>query len=121
MSNGCKITDERIIEAILSTNSQVEASKVLGITPQTLCNRLHKPKLKAKLNEYRRDVLDRTSNQLVKSNLKATETLTQLLDSESDITKYNAASRILQLSKDYISLSDIAERLDRLENDINRK
>ena len=121
MATGFKVTDEKIIEAVLSSDTQIEAAQMLKITPQTLSKRIHQPKLKEKLSEYRKDILDKTSNQLIKSNLKATETLTQLLDSESELTRYNSASKVLQLSKDYIALSDISARLDRLENDFKKQ
>lgn len=110
-----KITDLQIIQAILSTDTQKQASEKLNITQATLSRRLKNPKLKAELSKYRLEIIDKTSTELIKSNIIATEKLTELLNSDSELTRYNASTKILQLSRDYVMLSDIATRLEALE------
>lgn len=110
-----KITDLQIIQAILSTDTQKQASEKLNITQATLSRRLKNPKLKAELSKYRLEIIDKTSTELIKSNIIATEKLTELLASDSELTRYNASTKILQLSRDYVMLSDIATRLEALE------
>lgn len=117
---GVKITDEQIIQTILSTSSQTEAAKVLNITRATLNRRLQKPELKTKIAKYRRDILDKTSDKLLQSNVLATDKLTSLLNSDSELTVYNACSKILQLSRDYVVAADISARLDKLEQENNK-
>lgn len=115
-----KIKDELIIQAILSSQTQVEAAKKLNITQATLSKRLKNPKLKAELSKYRLNIINQTSDKLLQSNILATQKLTELLNSESEITRYNACGKILQLSRDYIMMSDIATRLEALEQ-LNNK
>lgn len=117
---GVKITDEQIIQTILSTSSQTEAAKVLNITRATLNRRLQKPELKTKIAKYRRDILDKTSTKLLQANVLATDKLTSLLNSDSELTVYNACSKILQLSRDYVVAADISARLDKLEQENNK-
>ena len=117
---GVKITDEQIIQTILSTSSQTEAAKVLNITRATLNRRLQKPELKTKIAKYRRDILAETATKLLQANVTATEKLTELLNSDSELTVYNACSKILQLSRDYVVAADISARLDRLEQENNK-
>lgn len=110
-----KISDLEIIQAILSSDTQKQASEKLNITQATLSRRLKNPKLKTELSKYRLELIDKTSTELIKSNIIATEKLTELLNSDSELTRYNASTKILQLSRDYVLMSDIATRLEALE------
>lgn len=110
-----KISDLEIIQAVLSSETQKQAAERLHITQATLSRRLKNPKLKAELSKYRLGLIDKTSTELIKSNIIATEKLVELLNSDSELTRYNASTKILQLSRDYVLMSDIATRLEALE------
>jgi hypothetical protein len=110
-----KLNDEELLVALLTTKSQTEASKVLGVSKQTITRRVNEPEFKAKFSEYRKQMLDKVNTQLVNASTRAVDVLTDLLNSNNEMTRYNASSRILSLAQDYISMQDIIERLDALE------
>ena len=109
---GKHITDEELLNAIMSTGTQKEASELLGISEQTVCNRIQKESFKTLLFTYRRDLFDVTSNRIVSSSKKALETLVALLDSDSEMVRYNTATKILSLGQQYVASQDILKRID---------
>ena len=116
---GKHITDEELLNAIMSTGTQKEASELLGISEQTVCNRIQKESFKTLLFTYRRDLFDVTSNRIVSSSKKALETLVALLDSDSEMVRYNTATKILSLGQQYVASQDILKRIDNVERSMN--
>ena len=110
-----KISDDDLLLALLTTESQTAAAKQLGCSKVTISRRIQDPQFKEKLNLYRRTLLDTVSNKLVQSTSKAVDVLIALLDSESESTRYNTASKILSIAQDFIVQEDIMQRLDKLE------
>jgi len=117
MSKSKTISNEQIIEALLTCSSQTAAAKRLGCTKQTICNRLKcDSALTEALAERRKNMLDTVSNKLVNASESATETLVSMLHSENDYVRYQVALQIIKLSKEYITIEDISARLERLES-----
>ncbi len=110
-----KVTDEQILSAILISPSATEAAKQLKITKQTLCYRLKKGGLQEKLNRIRQDILDTTLTNLLNNSSKAANTLSELLESENEMTKLTAAKTILAFCERFIDKKDILNRLETLE------
>lgn len=113
-----KLKTEDLLLAMLTSKSQKEAAEILGVTEQTICKRIKEKDFKEQFSNYRKQIVDSTSTRLVNSSQKAVDVLVDLLDSESEITRYNASSKILQITNDYVSMQDIIMRLDKLEQDI---
>ena len=113
-----KLKTEDLLLAMLTCRSQKEAAEILGVTEQTICKRIKENDFKEQFSKYRKQIIDNTSTRLVISSQRAVDVLVDLLDSESEITRYNASAKILQITSDYVSLQDIILRLDKLEQDI---
>lgn len=110
-----RIDDNEIIVAVLTSGSYTEAAKVLGVSKQTVSRRMKDEQLKSRVIEYRKSILDTVNMRLIEGASKAVDVLLQLLESESEITQYNAASRILGLTQDFIESADIIAQIDKLK------
>lgn len=110
-----RIDDNEIIVAVLTSGSYSEAAKVLGVSKQTVSRRMKDEQLKNRVIEYRKSILDTVNMRLIEGASKAVDVLLQLLESESEITQYNAASRILGLTQDFIESADIIAQIDKLK------
>ena len=110
-----RVSDEELVTAILNTQNQKEASQLLGISEQTICNRLQSEAVQELLYAHRKALFDATSNRIVSISSRALETLVELLESDSENIRLNTACKLLSLSQDYISKQDIVSRLEHLE------
>lgn len=114
-----KLNDDDIILALITSKSQTEAAKKLGVTKQTITRRVSDPGFKNMYSEYRKNILNNINTQLVNSSQEAVNVLFNLMHSNNEMIQYNACSKVLSLAQDYISMQDIIERLDRLESPKN--
>lgn len=110
-----KLQDDELVVALLTSKSQTEAAEKLGVSKQTITRRMKNPTFKEMFTAYRKGILDNVNTQLVNSTQKAVDVLVELMKSKNEMTRYNASSRILSLAQDYISMQDIIERMDKLE------
>lgn len=116
---GQKISDEAILAALLSSPSATTAAKLLHTTKQTVCRRLKSPELREKFEEIRRSALDEAATRLSQTATAAADTLIALLGSSNEMTRLNAASKILSNAATYVDKYDILQRLDRLEDELS--
>ena len=112
-----KLSDEDLLVALLTSKSQAEAAQKLGVSKQTVTRRVNAPAFKDKFLQYRKNILDNVNTQLVNGTQEAVNVLVGLLKSKNEVTRYNASSRILSLAQDYLSMQDIMDRLDKLEQE----
>ena len=115
-----RITDEQLILAILNNPTQKKAADELGCSQMTVSRRINRTDFRNKLSEKRREIYDSVNNRLVNSSCVAVDVLVSLLESESEYIQYSAATKILQLSQDYITQSDIMTKLEALESKVCR-
>lgn len=111
-----RIQDEELLVVLLTSKTQTEAARKLGVSKQTITRRVKDPEFKAIFSNYRKSILDSVNTKLVNSSQYAVDVLVSLMDSKNELTRYNASSRILSLAQDYISMQDIVERIDKLED-----
>lgn len=117
-----RIDDNELLVAVLSSGSYSEAARILGVTKQTVSRRMKDEELKSRVTEYRKSLLDAVNVQLMNGATKAVRVLISLLDSESEISRYNSASRILGLAQDFVEQADILNQIDMLKAEVeNRK
>lgn len=111
-----KVSDEKLISCLLKNggNQSVTANE-LGLSAPTVCNRLKVKHAQELLRKNRQRILDTSINAIISKNNKAVERLGELLDDENPFVRLQAISRILQYSKDYMTIEDISKRLDELE------
>ena len=114
-----KVTDEQILIALLSTDNQKAAAQKLKISQQTLSKRVNTPQFREKLNEHRREVYSQISGRVIKAGNSAIDTLTELLKSPNEMTRYNSSSRILSLVQQTVTTQDILLEIEKLKQQFN--
>ena len=116
---GKKISDEAVLAALLSSPSATAAAKLLNVSKQTLTRRLKSPDLREKFEEIRRAAVDEAATRLSQTSAAAADTLIALLNSQNEMTRLTAASRILSISGSFIDRYDVLQRLGRLEEELS--
>lgn len=115
------VSDNEILVAVLSSRSYTEAAKTLGLSKQTVSRRMKDSELKSRVIALRKSVLDSVNMRLIDGSKQAVDVLINLLASENEMTRYNAASRILGLSQDFIESADIINELEQLKTEMERR
>jgi len=110
-----RVSDEALVYAVLTHNSQKDIADALHISQRQVCIRLKDRAIQKTLSEHRRAVLDSINTNLVSASQKAVQTLVELLDSDSEKIRLSASVRVLQLSNEYIQMNDILQRIEQLE------
>jgi len=111
-----KNADAKLV-ALLASGSTVEtAAKRAGISPSTVFRRLRSPDFKARIDEARADLVERTLGRLTRLSTKAAETLGELLgQADRDAVRRQAARDVLVLLLRLRDHTDIEERLAAIE------
>ena len=114
-----QVSDEELIVALLTCSSKSEAAELLGISKQTISNRLKKEDFRKQLNSARTDILKATSQSLINASSKAAQYLVELLDNPNENTAYrlDSAKTFLRLSKDFWAFDELQERVEKLEDE----
>ena len=66
-----KIDETALLVALLTSKSQTEAAKKLGVSKQTVTRRLKDPAFMDKFTQYRKQILNNVNTQLVNSSQEA--------------------------------------------------
>ena len=110
-----KVSNEELLALCLSGKSQRQIAKELGMTQAQVCKRMNRPEFQERLSECRKQQLDNVLGSLMRSSMKAVETLTAILDDKNVFARYSAASRILALVQDYSVQRDLLTELEKLK------
>ena len=115
-----KLTDEIIIQTLLTTTSKQECANVLGITPQTISRKFRDKEFVKKYNEAQSDILQHIVRRLSGSTDTALDLLIQSVsDSSIPISlRLQSAKDILRMNREYIEIDDLARRILLLEESI---
>ena len=110
------ITNEKIISALLTSNTRLEACEKLKIKPDTLYSRMKDPTFA----EMYRDAKDNLLRDVVESlRIKMLEAVDMMYlvmtGATNDQTRLNASESILRYGTKFIEQMDIIERLEELE------
>lgn len=117
MSSTTKRTDdEAIILALLSSRTQAEASRKLGINSNLISERKQDKEFIAKYDAYKSTLIETTANKLLTANTQAIDTLVDLLDDNNSSVRVASAKTILSYAKKYIMLADLDKRLQIIED-----
>lgn len=113
------ISNEELISCLLSSDSIKEASLIAGITPRTIYKRMKDATFKNLYAEARAQLLKDATEALQKKTSLAVETLANVMTSEDSPpqTKVNSANSILQFASKYTEMTDILERIEKLEDE----
>ena len=114
-----KVSDEKIIAALLSATTNVEAARAAGLSTTQLYNRMRHPAFKEKLSEARARLLDGATAALQARMGEAVDTMTAVMhDPDAPAqTRLNAAEAVLRNSLKLSERSDVMARLEALEHD----
>lgn len=112
------IADEKIIAALLNTDTKKAAAKALGIKIDTLNNRMQSDSFRTKYKEAKDSLLSEAVTSLQKRMTAAIDTLFEVMqnpDTASQV-KINAADTILRYSVKLTETEEIITRIEELEN-----
>lgn len=112
-----RIRDETIIEALLTSATARSAAAKLGINEQTIYRRKRETEFIRKYEETRRECTEMARNALQSTAHAAVETLAQIMRDKNAPaqTRVNASAEILRQNVKYTEMSDILEKIERLE------
>ena len=111
------MSDETIIASLLSKPTVSEAAKSLGITPQTIYNKMRDDRFRQQYAEARKLMLDENCYKLQGYVSEAIETLARICsnDLEKAQIRINAADAVMRHCYRLTELCDILGRLEALE------
>lgn len=119
---GSKVTipDETILSALLSFGSVRKASEQLGCSRDTIYRRLQREDFKQRYKALQGAIVSMACTDIVASLTDAIETLHAIVtsDTASVTAKISASDSLLRHGIRYLEVSNILERLNRLENRI---
>lgn len=112
-----RLTDDEVVAALLSTDTNAAAAQKLGITERTLYLRMNKGAVKPKLEKAQTQILDECLSEMRKHLREAAEITVEIMKNQavSPQVRLNAADL---LQKNFLRLSEhenILERLEQLE------
>lgn len=112
-----KVSDEKIIQALLEHETQAAAAKALGITPQTIVNRMKKPSFVQKYHNVQNEILRSVTRKLANASGKSADLLIRTLDDEEApiVLRLGLAKDILRMSRDFITIDELQRRISQLE------
>lgn len=112
------ITNAQIIKALLENGSQQKAARSLGITEQTIINRMKKTEFQALYQEAQHELLRVATRKLSNASSESVDLLLEKMRDEdvSDRIRIDIAKEILHLQRNYIMLDDLIMRVAELEN-----
>lgn len=114
-----KVSDEKIIAAIIANDTNAAAAKAAGLSEAQFYNRIRTPELKAKLAEVRSSLIEGATTALQARMDEAVDAMTAVMRDPATPaqTRLNAAEAILRNGLKLSERSDILSRLEALEND----
>lgn len=118
--SGKRISDERMIFAILSNKDILTASKTLGISVQSIYNRLRKPEFRQRLQQERQGKFEVANSKLTDSMGRAVDVLVEILEDAnvSAGVRIRASQILLDITLKVTEQANIIQRLDSLEEQL---
>lgn len=112
-----KISDEKIVIALITCGSRREAASFLRCSISTLCNRLKDPELQKLYSEAKTELLKEATAKLQNEMKCAVDTLADIMKNPqvASQTRVNAAVSILMYGARFTEQADILERLEKIE------
>ena len=112
-----RITDERMIEALLTTKNITKCAEVLGCNRKSIYDRLKKPEFYAKLQQQRKDCFALTTSKLTSAQEQAVQTLIDIMGSEdaNDACRIKASQIILDACLKTTQQIDVIDQIHELK------
>ena len=112
-----RLTDEKIIEALLVSGSIKDAANTLGVTQKTVYSRMKNPAFVELYRGARHSVLQSATLRLQSNIATAADTLIAIMTNTNvaNQTRVAAAAAVLQYAKSFTEEIDLSERVLELE------
>ena len=119
MAEKSRQSDEtKLIEDLARGASNSEAARRSGVSVRTVHRRVLEPSFRSAVAEARREMIATATGRLASAAESAVETLTGLLDSESDSVRLGAARTILDSLLRFREAEELTDRVRELEQAI---
>jgi molybdenum-dependent DNA-binding transcriptional regulator ModE len=117
---GCKYSNEDIMQGLIASGSVSAAAKAMGISRQTIFERLKIPEFKEEYEKRRAELLETAVNNLKSAIIEAVETQREIMNNKENAvsSRSSAADSILRHTLRYIEMQEIEARLSALEERI---
>ena len=112
-----RITDERMIEALITTSSVTKCAEVLGCTRKSIYDRLKKPEFYAKLQQQRKDCFALSTCKITNAQEQAVQTLIDIMNSTdaTDGCRLKASQIILDICVKTTQQIDVIDQIHELK------
>ena len=112
-----RISDERMIEALITTESITKCAEVLGCNRKSIYDRMKKPEFYAKLQQQRKDSFTLTTSKITNAQEMAVQTLIDIMNSTdaTDGCKIKASQIILDTCVKVTQQVDIIDQIHELK------
>lgn len=111
----------KAIPILIGCHTVEDAARKAGISKNTLYTWMKQEEFSQAISEARRELFDRAMHKLMYVSMKAVITLEKLLDAQSESVRRAASNDVLGHIVKYKELSEIEDRVERLEKNITRR
>lgn len=117
-----KIDNEKLLISYVRNGFNLtKTAQELNICRQTVAKKVNSSEFQKQLTEYRKNLFQQSSQNLLESTQLASRTLVKLLNSKNENIKLQSACKILNLSADFTTIDDLQQELNSLKEIINRE
>lgn len=116
-----KIDNEQLLTAYVSSGFNLsKTAQKLNLCRQTVAKKVQTPEFQKQLSEYRKNLFQSASQQLLEATTKSSATLIKLLDSSNENVRLQSAVKILNIASDTTVIDDLQQELNSLIEIINK-
>lgn len=117
-----KIDNEQLLMAYIANGFNLSrTAQQLNICRQTVAKKVQTPEFQKQLTEYRKNLFQSASQNLLESTQSASRTLIKLLNSKNENIRLQSAVKILNIASDTTVIDDLEQELNSLKEIINRE
>jgi hypothetical protein len=115
-----KRTEDKILESLLLHKTIREAAVAAKVTERTIYDYLTKPEFEKRYQDARADIIRGVTNLLRENLTRAAGVIVKIMEDENlpPATRLTAAKTLLEYGKRYTEMSDIQERIRKIEESI---
>jgi transposase len=112
---------DKVISALLETQSVREASIRCGVSEPTIYRYLNDPVFSKRYKSARRSIMEQTISRLQKATGEAVTTLLRNLNCENPSVEVRTAQIVLEAAQKGLDATELIERIEFLEKELNEK
>lgn len=117
-----KIDNEQLLMAYIANGFNLsKTAQQLQICRQTVAKRVNSDEFQELLTEYRKNLFQSASQQLLEATTKSSATLIKLLNSKNENIRLQSAVKILNIANDTTVIDDLEQELNSLKEIINKE